>query len=83
MIIDVHVHPVFQEISDRPEMARTIQQLELTSKRYFCRSQNIQSLSVARARKNPVFVLKQRCRSACMQRSLRLAKVTQRGCAHI
>lgn len=46
MIIDVHVHPVFQEISDRPEMARTIQQLELTSKRYFCRRQNIQSLSV-------------------------------------
>ena len=45
MIIDVHVHPVFQEISDRPEMARTIQQLELTSKRYFYRSQNIQSLN--------------------------------------
>jgi len=38
------VHPVFQDISDRPEMARTIQQLELTSKRYFYRSQNIQSL---------------------------------------
>ncbi len=54
MIIDVHVHPVFQEISDRPEMARTIQQLELTSKRYFCRSQNIQSLSVARAQKSSV-----------------------------
>ena len=45
MIIDVHVHPVFQEISDRPEMARTIQQLELTSRRYFYRSQNIQSLN--------------------------------------
>jgi predicted TIM-barrel fold metal-dependent hydrolase len=45
VIIDVHVHPVFQEISDRPEMARTIQQLELTSKRYFYRSQNIQSLN--------------------------------------
>jgi predicted TIM-barrel fold metal-dependent hydrolase len=45
VIIDVHVHPVFQEISDRPEMARTIQQLELTSRRYFYRSQNIQSLN--------------------------------------
>jgi predicted TIM-barrel fold metal-dependent hydrolase len=46
VIIDVHVHPVFQEISGRPEMARTIQQLELTSRRCFYRSQNIQSLAI-------------------------------------
>ena len=49
MIIDIHVHPVFQEtvqdISTIPELARTIEETELTSKKVFGRSQNILSLA--------------------------------------
>jgi predicted TIM-barrel fold metal-dependent hydrolase len=49
VIIDMHVHPVFQEIlqelSATPNGARAIQHLELTSKNYFYRSQNILSLA--------------------------------------
>ena len=48
MIIDIHVHPIFQEtvqeMSATPEGTRMIQDLELTSKNYFYRSQNIMSL---------------------------------------
>jgi predicted TIM-barrel fold metal-dependent hydrolase len=49
VIIDMHVHPFFQEIVQNifstAEGARTIQRLELTSKRYFYRSENILSLA--------------------------------------
>jgi len=44
MIIDVHVHPLFQEMTGRPELAPAIQRGELTSERYFYRSQVIQSM---------------------------------------
>jgi predicted TIM-barrel fold metal-dependent hydrolase len=49
MIIDIHVHPIFQEvvqnISATPQGLRTIQNLEQTSKNYFYRSQKILSLA--------------------------------------
>jgi predicted TIM-barrel fold metal-dependent hydrolase len=45
MIIDAHVHPVFRETPATPEIARMIQNLEQTSKNYYCRSQNILSLA--------------------------------------
>jgi predicted TIM-barrel fold metal-dependent hydrolase len=48
MIIDIHVHPIFQEtvkeLSSTPAGARTIQNIELTSKTYYDRSPNILSL---------------------------------------
>jgi predicted TIM-barrel fold metal-dependent hydrolase len=44
VIIDMHVHPVFREMPSTPETVRTIQHLELTSKSYFYRSQNILSI---------------------------------------
>lgn len=49
MIIDIHVHPIFQdtiqEFSSTPEGARTIQNIELTSKKYYNRSPKILSLT--------------------------------------
>ncbi len=49
MIIDIHVHPIFQEavqtISATPQGLRTIQNLEHTSLNYYYRSQKILSLA--------------------------------------
>ncbi len=49
MIIDIHVHPIFQEavqsISATPQGLQTIQNLEQTSMNYFYRSQKILSLA--------------------------------------
>lgn len=49
MIIDIHVHPIFQEavqtISATPQGLRTIQNLEQTSLNYYYRSQKILSLA--------------------------------------
>jgi predicted TIM-barrel fold metal-dependent hydrolase len=49
MIIDIHVHPIFQdmiqEFSSTPEGARTIENIELTSRRYYDRSPRILSLT--------------------------------------
>jgi hypothetical protein len=45
MIVDMHVHPIFQETPQTPETIQMIQSLELTSKNYFRRSQRILSLS--------------------------------------
>jgi hypothetical protein len=45
MIVDMHVHPIFQETPQTPETIQMIQSLELTSKNYFRRSQKILSLS--------------------------------------
>jgi len=44
MIVDMHVHPIFQETPQTPETIQMIQSLELTSKNYFRRSQRILSL---------------------------------------
>lgn len=44
MIVDMHVHPIFQETPQTPEAIQMIQSLELTSKNYFRRSQRILSL---------------------------------------
>jgi predicted TIM-barrel fold metal-dependent hydrolase len=44
MIVDMHVHPIFQETLQTPETIQMIQSLELTSKNYFRRSQRILSL---------------------------------------
>ena len=49
MIIDIHVHPIFQdtiqEFSSTPVGARTIENIELTSRRYYDRSPRILSLT--------------------------------------
>ena len=49
MIIDIHVHPMFQEtvqeLSSTPAGARTIQNIELTSKTYYDRRPIILSLT--------------------------------------
>jgi predicted TIM-barrel fold metal-dependent hydrolase len=44
MIVDMHVHPIFQETPQTPETIQMIRSLELTSKNYFRRSQRILSL---------------------------------------
>ena len=44
MIVDMHVHPIFQETPQTPETIQMIQSLDLTSKNYFRRSQRILSL---------------------------------------
>lgn len=45
LIIDVHVHPIFQETPKTPDAVHMIECLELTSKNYFGRSQRILSIA--------------------------------------
>ncbi len=45
VIVDMHVHPVFQEIPTTPEITQWIQNLELTSRNYFRRNQKILSMT--------------------------------------